>query len=167
MFWFRSAKSSDELIKDRIQRHYLFELTGSVQCFIQGGKTLECSPKGSSSTDSIKLADIPDFQQWIHLTYTARSKENNATLRLDYAGGKVEMTLGYATINNPQATLGINSGLTTGFAGDVREFYMSYGAIKSDKIQNLMNVVKVFDVSTMAYYRFQPSNGILNDWMRD
>ena len=64
------------------------------------------------------------------------------------------MTHGYATISNPQAMLGINSGLTFGFNGDVREFFMSYGAIKTEKIQNLMNVVKVFDVSVMGYYRF-------------
>jgi hypothetical protein len=50
--------------------------------------------------------------------------------------------------------LGINSGLTFGFNGDVREFFMSYGAIKTEKIPNLMNVVKVFDVSVMGYYRF-------------
>jgi hypothetical protein len=31
---------------------------------------------------------------------------------------------------------------------------MSFGAISSDKIPNLMNIVKVFDVSIMAYYRF-------------
>ena len=43
---------------------------------------------------------------------------------------------------------------------------MSYGAISSEKIPNLMNIIKVFDVSTMAYYRFQTENGILKDWMR-
>lgn len=64
------------------------------------------------------------------------------------------MVLGYSRIANPICHLGIDSGLTHGLKGDVREFYMSYGAIKSEKIPNLMNVVKVFDVSTMAYYRF-------------
>lgn len=53
-----------------------------------------------------------------------------------------------------------------GFRGDVREFFMSYGAIEKDKIPNLINTVKVFDVSTMAYYRFRPGNGVLRDWMR-
>lgn len=44
---------------------------------------------------------------------------------------------------------------------------MSFGAIDDDKIVNLINMVKVFDVSTMAYYRFQSENGVLRDWMRD
>ena len=30
MFWFRSAKSLQELQKENVKRHYLFELTGGV-----------------------------------------------------------------------------------------------------------------------------------------
>ena len=90
----------------------------------------------------------------MHLTYTAHSVENYSTLRIDYPGSFLEMKVGYSSLAEPTAHLGINSGLTHGFKGDVREFYMSYGAISGDKIPNLMNIVKVFDVSTMAYYRF-------------
>jgi len=36
----------------------------------------------------------------------------------------------------------------------VREFYMSYGNIPTSNVKNIMNMVKVFDLSTMAYYRF-------------
>lgn len=64
------------------------------------------------------------------------------------------MTVGYSSVSKNIAHLGIDSGLTTGFNGDVREFFMSYGAIANDKIPYLINIVKVFDVSTMAYYRF-------------
>lgn len=64
------------------------------------------------------------------------------------------MTVGYSSLVKNSATLGIDSGLTHGFKGDVREFFMSVGAISRDKIVNLMNVIKVFDISTMAYYRF-------------
>ena len=41
-----------------------------------------------------------------------------------------------------------------GFAGDVREFWMTYGYVEPSTIPMLMNMVKVWDVSTMAYYRF-------------
>jgi hypothetical protein len=101
----------------------------------------------------------------MHLTYTAHATENYSTLRIDYPGGSLETVLGYASISSSTAHLGIDSGLTYGFKGDVREFYMSFGAIKSDKIPNLMNVVKVYDISTMAYSVFWGYNLILNEWM--
>jgi hypothetical protein len=159
----------------------LFELDGSVQCFFIDGVNLDCNPPASNSTVTVKnatnstnsinstkpantttitarnpilLTKIPDIEQWMHLTYTAHATENYSTLRIDYPGGSLETVLGYASISSTTAHLGIDSGLTYGFKGDVREFYMSYGTIKSDKIPNLMNVVKVFDISTMAYYRF-------------
>lgn len=43
MFWFRSSLSLDELIRDRHQKHHLFELDGSVRCFLLDGLTLDCS----------------------------------------------------------------------------------------------------------------------------
>lgn len=88
-------------------------------------------------------------------------------LRLDYPGGFLKMNLGYASPPKTTAHLGIDAGLSVGFKGDVKEFFMSFGAIDDDKIINLINMVKVFDVSTMAYYRFQSENGVLRDWMRD
>jgi len=103
----------------------------------------------------------------MHLTYTAHANENYSTLRVDYPGGSLDTVLGYASISSSTAYLGIDSGLTYGFKGDVREFYMSLGAIKSEKIPNLMNIVKVYDTSILAYYRFQAENGVLNDWMRN
>ena len=32
---------------------------------------------------------------------------------------------------------------------------MSYGSIPTANVSNLMNMVKVFDTATMAYYRFR------------
>ena len=90
----------------------------------------------------------------MHLTYTAHSKENYSTLRIDYPGSFLTMNLGYSSLSKPIAFLGINSGLNHGFKGDFREFFMTEGAVLNNKIPNLINIVKVFDVSTMAYYRF-------------
>ena len=41
-----------------------------------------------------------------------------------------------------------------GWKGDVLEFFMTYGALNEDDVPNLINMLKVFDVSTMAYYNF-------------
>jgi hypothetical protein len=87
-------------------------------------------------------------------------------VRLDYPGGYLQQRFSYASLIKPTAHLGIDAALSKGFQGDVREFFLSYGAINEARIKNVMNMVKVFDVSTMAYYRFQPATGVLNDWMR-
>ena len=35
---------------------------------------------------------------------------------------------------------------------------MTYGAIQTDQINNIKNMLKVFDLSTMAYYNFHSDN---------
>jgi hypothetical protein len=45
--------------------------------------------------------------------------------------------------------------------------WVSLGYLEPDMVPNLMNMNKVFDVSTMGYYKFQNSYGRLNDAMRD
>lgn len=103
MFWFRSSLTIEDLIRDRHNKHYLFELDGSVQCFIEDGVNINCLPQLPEGDDRysepIQLAQIPDIQQWMHLTYIVHSEEGYSTLRLDYPGGSLEMTLGYSSIN--------------------------------------------------------------------
>ena len=48
--------------------------------------------------------------------------------------------------------------------------FVSYGAIDSSSVSNLNNMVKVFDVSTMAYYDFEQrgnDGSVLHDAFRD
>jgi ACT domain-containing protein len=45
---------------------------------------------------------------------------------------------------------------------------MSYGAINETSIPKIQNMVKVFDISTMAYYEFKPGrSNVLDDAMRN
>ena len=63
--------------------------------------------------------------------------------------------------------LGIGSDLQLGFIGDIREVWVSLGYLDDSNVPNIMNMNKVFDVSTMGYYKFQDAYGRLNDAMRD
>jgi hypothetical protein len=58
--------------------------------------------------------------------------------------------------------------LRYGFLGDVREVFISYGAIPEISIRNLMNSVKVFNVATLCLYEFNPfvKENVLTDGMR-
>ena len=77
MFWFRSQKSlldlqSDESILNK--KAYLFELPGSASCYVTRTEEEEspyigCNTPGDNL--KIKLADLPDLQSWMHLTYSA------------------------------------------------------------------------------------------------
>ena len=63
--------------------------------------------------------------------------------------------------------VGIGSDMQRGFYGDIREVWVSLGYLEDTDVPNIMNMDKVFDVSTMGYYRFRDSTGRLNDAMRD
>ena len=86
MFWFRSAKSLAELSSDESildQKAFLFELPGSAGCYVTrssgsnagDGPWLQCTPVGQEEKYKddfkINLADLPDIQTWMHLTYSA------------------------------------------------------------------------------------------------
>jgi len=50
--------------------------------------------------------------------------------------------------------LAIDPLLKSGFYGHIREFFMTYGYLDPSNVPNVMNMLKTWDVSTMAYYRF-------------
>jgi hypothetical protein len=113
MFWFRSHLSIQDLIHDSYNKHYLFEMEGSVSCFLSEGTKLKCSTtavdeNGAPQPYEIQLAVLPDIQQWIHLTYTAHSKEKYSTLRIDFPTEFKEVRGGYASLSGDNAYLGIN-----------------------------------------------------------
>ena len=73
----------------------------------------------------------------------------------------------YVAMTIDEVFIGIGSDLQHGFNGDIQEVWVTKGYLEPDNVPNLMNMNKVFDVSTMGYYKFQDSIGRLNDAMRD
>ncbi len=48
--------------------------------------------------------------------------------------------------------IGISADSTKALQGDIREFYMNAGRIDPEAITALASNIKIFEVSTMAYY---------------
>jgi len=90
-------------------------------------------------------------------------------MRLDFPTQHVTIDGSYKSVNTDESTvyIGIGQDMQRGFNGDIAEVWVSLGYLEQDMVPNLMNMNKVFDVSTMGYYKFQNSNGRLNDAMRD
>jgi len=65
-------------------RAYIFELPGSAQCWVTRSSTedpwIECTPGDSYK---IKLADLPDIQSWMHLTYSANYADSSAYVSIN------------------------------------------------------------------------------------
>lgn len=165
MLWFKSTASLEDLLNAPYSL-YLFEFGNDGPYCRITGQFIECS--GDLQFD---LYLLPDVQQWCHLTFISRHHEGTSMLRIDYADTSVEVE---ADVHQPLDTnslfLGISSDLKlpNGFRGRFREVFLTYGAIEPSSIPFVINMVKVFDVSTMAYYRFHPIKGsFLRDAFRD
>jgi hypothetical protein len=60
----------------------------------------------------------------------------------------------YSTYNRPLAWLAIDKHEKNGLIGDIKEFFITYGLIEFENLPYVMTMVKAWDISSMAYYRF-------------
>ena len=158
-FWFRSHRNLLDFERDfGDKKAYLFDL-GGPSCYILNAKKLVCDPDASVEFD---LSELPDFQAWIHLTYSANHAPGTFTadtsksyVRIDCSGFTRSASGSYAAISEPKAYYGIDANLTQGFDGDLREFYVRMGYTEdADEIESLRHRAKVVDLSVLGYYKF-------------
>jgi hypothetical protein len=161
--WLRSTLTIQE-IKATERNLTIFSIPDGPSCAFTSSYALECS-----SGQFIDLTLVNDINQWKHLTYIARWKENTSVARLDLATEHHGSIGVYQSFNSNVFYLGIDSALLGhGFIGRFREFYMGFGAIEETSIIHFMNMMKVFDVSTMGNYNFEQRDGsVLKDVFRD
>ena len=147
MFWFKSAKSLAELREDDSilnQKAFLFELPGSVGCYVsrtsQEGPFLRCIPVGESSSDEndlkIDLEKLNDIQGWMHLTFTANYspyvQEQGSYLKVD----EIRVDGPYWQMKDDIVYYGAGmdlkdgNGPRPGLSGDYRQFYFTLGYVK-------------------------------------
>ena len=81
MFWFRSHMTLEELRNDDSILNTnlrLFELPGAVACSVT--RSLSEDPyivcNTPSDTMKVMLADLPDIQAWMHLTFSANHDDS-------------------------------------------------------------------------------------------
>ena len=111
----------------------------------------------------IHLADIPDIQAWMHLTYSANhvpvsrlaDSKSHAYLNID----RITVTGSYMQMQDRNVFYGIGSNtkysaMGKGFAGDYRQFYFSLGYTEEASIELLKHQEKVLEFETRGYYRF-------------
>ena len=130
---------------------------------------LQCTPEEAGSRFRINLADLPDVESWMHLTYSASYKASSggydalseSYVRIDISSFSIEARGEYGRITEQYAYYGMGNKdqlaneYGTGFAGSYRQFYMSLGDIEPENVPLLMHEYKVLDFSTMAYYKFE------------
>jgi len=162
-------KASDDVLN---VKKYLFELPGGASCYITrtatAGPWLRCTP-GVEKDFSIDLAELPDIQSWMHLTYSANyssATKSESYLRIDISSFSKVVRGAYASITDQYAYYGMSKVdksklYSPGFVGDYRQFYITLGYIEPANVPNLMHQYKVLDYSTMGYYKFE--NTILLD----
>ena len=75
-------------------------------------------------------------------------------LRIDFPTLNQTISGSYSNLKSEEVYVGIGSDLKRGFNGDIREVWVSLGYLKEDDVTKIMNMNKVFDVSTMGYYKF-------------
>ena len=118
------------------------------------------------------VSKIPDMQSWMHLTFSAEWGNKamgggSSYLRIDFPKLNRTISGSYTNLKSPEVYVGIGSDMKRGFNGDIREVWVSLGYLEGADVKKIMNMNKVFDVSTMGYYKFQNENGRLADAMRD
>ena len=120
-----------------------------------------------SSYEMPKLALLPDLQSWMHFTFSAnwKPKDSESYMRIDFPEQHLTIKGSYSHLKNPEVYIGIGSDKKRGFNGDIREVWVSLGYLNDTDVPKIMNMNKVFDVSTMGYYKFPPDKK-LNDAMR-
>ena len=103
----------------------------------------------------------------MHLTFSANWKPegSDSYLRLDFPEQNLVVKGGYTNIKSPEVYIGMGSDKKRGFNGDIQEVWVSIGYLNQTDVPYLMNVNKVFDVSTIGYYKFPPDRR-LDDAMR-
>lgn len=185
MFWFRSKHNYVDLMNNaelENEKWYLFEMPGSgdddgmASCYITRptgkGLILKCTPD-PDDTFQIDLEKLPDIQSWIHLTYAANynptskksSVKSNSYVRLDISSFTIEAVGGYASITKPYVMYGLGDGYVNekgqkidfklGFPGNYRQFFLTLGYLKPEKVPLLKHQYKVLDYSTMGYYKME------------
>ena len=191
MFWFRSKYDYAYLSTDNEingNKRYLFEIVGDTEidedtkekggcsCWIirkegEYGPRLACN---GGENFYIDLAEIPDIQAWMHLTYSANyhavsndSKvASTSYVRIDISEKfKISASGDYIPITNAYVYYGSGDEIIenekgtgrykTGFMGDYRQFWITVGYIDPDNIRKIMHQYKVLDYSTMGYYKFE------------
>ena len=152
-FWFRSKLSLEQMAQAYYERDaYLFEIKDGPACFIKDAKMLKCNPSrvtfenvevaqvvdGTESVTEVAnevvemiefdLSRLKDFQQWIHVIYSANhrpgtndARESYSYLRIDVQGFNYLFTGGYAPISDPKIYYGINADRTQGIEADFKE----------------------------------------------
>ena len=118
------------------------------------------------------VSKLPDMQSWMHLTFSAEWENvamggGNSYLRIDFPDLNRVITGSYTNMKTEEVYVGIGSDMKRGFNGDIREVWVSLGYLEHADVPKIMNMNKVFDVSTMGYYKFQSPIGRLSDAMRD
>ena len=183
MFWVRSKYdyaylSTDNEINNN--RRYLFEIVGGCSCWItrkegEYGPRLVCN---GGDNFFIDLAEIPDIQAWMHLTYSAEyhaTSDISEVVSTSYVQIDISEKFSisasgeYTSIENAYVYYGSGDEIIeiendkekgtgrykTGFMGDYRQFWITVGYIKPDNIRKVMHQYKVLDYSTMGYYKFE------------
>ena len=176
MFWFRSEKSLRELRSDESilnKRAYIFELPGSAQCWVTRTDTedpwIECTP---GDYYKIKLADLPDIQAWMHLTYSAKYSETAGESSAYVSIDGLTRSGGYTPMQDRRAYLASGfdykdgTGHQDGFAGDYKQFWFALSYIDATKIELLKHQEKALDFLVRAYYKFDDPKDLYRDSFR-
>ena len=156
MFWMRSTQSYAELSTDpniKDTKAYLFKLVNGVGCYITrtetvenqkivtGGPWLRCESGDTNGTGDIEvdLAELPDIQAWMHLTFSAiynpasasSSVKSQSYLRIDISSFHKTWQGGYRPIKGNKVYYGCAGLLSTdlGFPGNYRQFWITVGYI--------------------------------------
>lgn len=181
-FWFRSHRDLFDLKRDYgSKRAYLFEIPDGPACWIQDAEKLVCDPEYVDASGAVvdnfefNLSELPDFQAWIHLTYSANNvpgtfwqRDSKSFIQIDCQGFQKKIRGGYSPITSTKAYYGINAALDGAFDGDLREFFIQskYYENRNDIIK-LRHRAKDVSLDIMAYYKFdQDGFKVLDDAFR-
>jgi hypothetical protein len=141
---------------------YLFEIKDGPACFIKDAKMLKCTPnritfenvqvEGAEDVAEVvnevvemiefDLSRLKDFQQWIHVLYSADHKpgtnaarESYSYLRIDVQGFNYVLKGGYSPIADSKIYYGINADRTQGIEADFKELQVTQGFIHEDDVE--------------------------------
>ena len=94
----------------------------------------------------------------MHLTFSAEWKNKamgggNSYLRIDFPTMTRTISGDYANLKSEDVYVGIGSDMQRGINGDIREVWVSLGYLEDADVLKIMNMNKVFDVSTMGYFK--------------